>query len=223
MDRDRGILLAWLSLVYIRRNAKNFNDTLKLDLPDLPHLSKLLAKSWVYDWTEDCYQEVVKFGERAGFPISAFLAELGLPGDSFGSCGGHPITLDTTSEELLTSSSEFGSMKAEPGTSLDEATVGAGVEYPCPIMEDEVMAEAESPLVPGVGAGGELIVAPEVLAAFDPSAPFPAPVNPVVITEACVSRAAASGASVLPMAVYSASEVCCCDNDAGEGPAPDEV
>ncbi|KAG0620469.1 hypothetical protein M758_4G218400 [Ceratodon purpureus] len=101
MDRDRGILLAWLSLVYIRRNAKNFWEP-KLDLPDLPHLSKFFAKSWVYDWTEDCYHEVVKFGKAAGFPLSAFLDELELPCNSFGSCFGSPITLDTTSEELVT-------------------------------------------------------------------------------------------------------------------------
>ena len=223
MDRDRGLLLAWLSLVYVRRNAKNFNDTLKLDLPDLPHLSKLLAKSWAYDWTEDCYHEVVKFGKAAGFPLSAFLEELKLPCNSFGSCSGNPITLDTTSEELVTSSSELGSMMAQPGTPLRDAAVVAGVERPSPIMEEEVMADAESPPVPGVGAGGDMIIAPQVLAALDPFDPIPASVNPSVIAGSAESGAAASGASVLPVPVDSASEVCCCDNDAGEGLAPGEV
>ncbi|KAG0556635.1 hypothetical protein KC19_11G068500 [Ceratodon purpureus] len=114
MDQDRGLLLAWMALVYIRRGAKHYNDPM-VKLPDLPHLSLLLSKSSVYDWTEDCRDEVFKLGEASGFPFTRFLTELELPSNVHGYCSAAPITVDTTSDEVFTSSASTASLVSGDG------------------------------------------------------------------------------------------------------------
>ena len=109
MDGDRGALLAWMSIIYFRRDAKHFRDP-KPYLPDLPVLGELLSTSWKYAWTDACLREVYLLGEAAGYPFSKFLSDLELPHLSYGSCSANPIVLDSTSESwsLGTSDTESG-------------------------------------------------------------------------------------------------------------------
>ena len=130
MDHDRGLLLAWMALVYIRRGAKQ--DPM-VKLPDLPHLGLLLSKSSVYDWTEDCRDEVFKLGQASGFPFTRFLSELELPINVRGYCSAAPITVDTTSEEVFTSSASTESLVSgdgvrSPVNSDSNSAVGAHTE-----------------------------------------------------------------------------------------------
>lgn len=97
MDAKRGALLAWMSIIYFRRDAKNYRDP-KPYLPDLPVLGRLLSTSWKYAWTDASFREVYLLGKASGYPFSKFLADLELLHISYGSCSANLILLDTSPE-----------------------------------------------------------------------------------------------------------------------------
>ena len=177
MDAERGALLAWMSTIYSRRDAKNFKEP-KPYLPNLPLLGRLLSKSWKFDWTDGCNREVFLLGKASGYPFSSFLADLELPISPYGSCSANPICLDTTTEEWSLDDSETESsgnttlvptgflalMGSEIPTSpvQEGAAVAPGSEPPS--HEGVHATHADVAVLPGanghvlVGEGGQMVV-----------------------------------------------------------------
>lgn len=98
MDIEKGCLLAWMSIVFFNRNAKDKWAT-KRWLPNVPHLANLVRISNAYEFTEKCYEEVVYLGRASGYTFEEFIGHLQMPGVTRGFCAANPINLDDPSDE----------------------------------------------------------------------------------------------------------------------------
>ena len=125
MDQQKGALLAWMSVIFFNRDARNKWER-KDWLPDDPTLGHFLRTSSDFPWTEDCYDEVLLLGSAAGYPFSTFLERLELPTNTFGSCFANPVTLDTTSTGSDSISTESGSSFLGPETISAGSVHGVG-------------------------------------------------------------------------------------------------
>ena len=104
MDVQKGSLLAWLSVVFFNRNAKNSN-TNKKWLPNLPCLGKVLSDSCDFKWTDECYREVRLMGYCAGYPYSEFCEELDSTLGVRGSCSAFPLLVEDSADGATSDSS----------------------------------------------------------------------------------------------------------------------
>ncbi|KAG0596724.1 hypothetical protein M758_UG279600 [Ceratodon purpureus] len=140
-----------MSMVYFRRNAKSFRDP-KSYLPDLPVLSRLLSRSWKYEWNDACFRKVYLLGKAAEYPFSTFLAELELPHPSYGSCSANLISLDTITEEW--------SLDSSASESCGKLTLAQGVPWCLSHLIKEGIMDgpvAPSSTVVGVVGGAGLV------------------------------------------------------------------
>ena len=115
MDQQKGALLAWMSIIFFNRDAKD-KWVQKQWLPEVPALGHLMHTSSDFPWSEECYQEVLLLGRAAGYPFAKFLDQLELPRNSYGGCFANPITVDTTSNSSASNSTESGSSYSGPVT-----------------------------------------------------------------------------------------------------------
>ena len=115
MDEQKGALLAWMSIIFFKRDARDKWEK-KQWLPEVPALGHLLHTSSDFPWSEECYQEVLLLGRAAGYPFVKFLDQLGLPRNSYGGCFANPITVDTTSNSSSSNSTGSGSSFSDPVT-----------------------------------------------------------------------------------------------------------
>lgn len=87
MDFKKGMVLSWVGQVFLRRGLQKEWEE-KAQLPDLPRLSRAVADSEVFIWSEQCRQEVVALGVAAKYTFEEYVAELyggaGLGGDVVG-------------------------------------------------------------------------------------------------------------------------------------------
>ena len=98
MDVEKGLLLAWVAGIFIRRGAHSALD-LKAWLPDLPHLSEVLLHSGNYMWSDQCFVEVQLLGMAANYSFAEYMSGLNSPLSRRGSCAAYPITFEDCSED----------------------------------------------------------------------------------------------------------------------------
>ena len=105
MDSEKGALLAWMGLVFMRRGAVG-GQVPKPWLPDLPHLGRLLENSDNYVLTEQCNREIRMLGSAANFTFAEYLAHYHTPVQAIGSSAANPIVVDeyTDATSVLDSS-----------------------------------------------------------------------------------------------------------------------
>ncbi|KAG0599084.1 hypothetical protein M758_12G126300 [Ceratodon purpureus] len=105
MDSEKGALLAWMGLVFMRRGAVG-GQVPKPWLPDLPHLGRFLENSDNYVLTEQCNREIRMLGSAANFTFAEYLANYHTPVQAIGSSAANPIVVDdyTDATSVLDSS-----------------------------------------------------------------------------------------------------------------------
>ena len=74
MDFEKGMVLSWMGQVFLRRGLQKEWEE-KAKLPDLPRLSRAVADSEVFIWSDQCRQEVVALGVAAGYTFEEYVAE----------------------------------------------------------------------------------------------------------------------------------------------------
>ncbi|KAG0572362.1 hypothetical protein KC19_VG088700 [Ceratodon purpureus] len=95
MDQEKGAILAWMSIIFFNRDAKNHREP-KLWLLDVPALSRIFQDSSHFLWSDDCYEDFTHLGNAAGYTFETFLAQLNVPFEPSGSCFACPINVDAT-------------------------------------------------------------------------------------------------------------------------------
>ncbi|KAG0573290.1 hypothetical protein KC19_VG165600 [Ceratodon purpureus] len=93
MDSEKGALLAWLGLVFMRRGALGAQVP-KPWLPDLPHLGRVLQNSNNFEITSQCNGEIRMLGRTANFTFTDFLTNYHTPIQPFGSSAANRIVVD---------------------------------------------------------------------------------------------------------------------------------
>ncbi|KAG0594271.1 hypothetical protein M758_UG063000 [Ceratodon purpureus] len=140
MDSEKGALLAWLGLVFMRRNAQGA-EVAKPWLPDLPHLGRLLENSDHYVLTEQCNREIRMLGSAANFTFAEYLAHYHTPVQAIGSSAANPIIVDEYTDATSVLDSSPLSLCWTKGSSWCSEAVSQGAQ----VNEDGVTSTGSAP------------------------------------------------------------------------------
>ncbi|KAG0606105.1 hypothetical protein M758_9G114300 [Ceratodon purpureus] len=127
MDSEKGALLSWLGLVFMRRDAAGAQVP-KPWLPDLPNLGRLLDNSDNYVLTEQCNREIRMLGSAANFTFSEYLANYHTPVQPPGNSVANPIVVDDYNDATSVLDSSPLSLCWTKGSSWCSEVVSQGAQ-----------------------------------------------------------------------------------------------